>query len=82
MFIGLFIADVAPIGKIKVLRTDGGGEYMSNFRDVLMVSNINSALHTPPSKTVLQKGVDVPDLTWQDASYCKVVYLSICGIML
>ena len=45
-----FIADVAPIGKIKGLRTDGGGEYMSDFKDVLIKHGIKHQLnssHTP-----------------------------------
>ena len=53
-----FIADVASIGKIRVLRTDGGGEYMSNFKDVLIKHGIKHQLsfpHTHPAKRYCRK---------------------------
>lgn len=45
-----FIADVAHIGTIKTLRTDQGGEYMGEFKELLLQHSIKhemSAPHTP-----------------------------------
>ena len=45
------LADVSAIGTVKVLRTDNGGEYISNdFKDLLVKHAIKhemSAPHTP-----------------------------------
>ena len=42
-----FIADVAPIGKIKRLRSDNGGEYLGEFKDVLIKQSIKHELSSP-----------------------------------
>ena len=42
-----FIADVAPIGKIKRLRSDNGGEYLGESKDVLIKQSIKHELSSP-----------------------------------
>lgn len=46
-----FLADMAPFGDVKRLRTDGGGEFMSTeFRDLMVQNKIKhetSASHSP-----------------------------------
>ena len=43
-----FIADVALIGTVKVLRTDGGGDYKSNeFVDLLVKNGIKHEMCSP-----------------------------------
>ena len=43
-----FIADVAPLGSVKVLRTDDGGEYKSNeFVDLLVRNGIKHDMCSP-----------------------------------
>ena len=67
-----FIGDVSPIGKIKVLRTEGGGEYMSTFTNVLIKHGIKHQLSSP--HTLQQNGT--AERSWRtgfDMESCVVL---------
>ncbi len=44
-----FLADVAPIGVVKTLRSDSGGEYMGSFKDLLLKHSIRHETCSPHS---------------------------------
>ena len=45
-----FLSDVAPYGKVKIFRSDGGGEYTSKeFRDLMHESQIKHEFSAPTS---------------------------------
>jgi transposase InsO family protein len=53
-----FLADIAPYGQMKTLRSDGGGEFMGDFKNILKdnrVAHQTSAAYTPQ-----QNGVENP----------------------
>ena len=45
-----FIADISPLGKVKRLRSDNGGEFISsNFNDVATKNNVRQEFSSPES---------------------------------
>ena len=80
------LADSAPFGKMKRLRSDNGGEYVSEeFKEIMIencVNHQNSAPYCPHQNGTAEREVSEPCLRWRDVCSLMLTYLDIYGRML
>ena len=80
-----FFADIAPYGRVKRLRSDQGGEYISKeFQDLIISNRIRHEMSAPYSSHQngrAQRGAGGRYLKWHGVYYCRQNSLSPSGTM-